>query len=349
MLNDKNEIVMTNNYSEDTEGARVVIDKSYGFLENAISEIQWDKRFRFCDYGTADGGTSINMWQYVCSKVTSAKKKTEIEVVLNDLPIMDSTTLIKNANYLCSLNKNALVFIRPESFYNQILFKDSLCLGFSATAMHWLSKLPYHIKNHTHANACLDEKDYKSFSEQSARDWELLLSKRREELKIGGQMIFVNLSKNSKGMYLGNNLKDKNLHEILHSIWKAFMVNGEITSEEYESATFQNYYRSEEEYIKGVNDVSGLEVCEMKTELIECPYRKRFNDDGNVDKFAIGLMKTVRSWSEHVFLNALSAERVNKQCIVNRFYNRFIEAIKSAPYYYSMDYIENYLRIVKTK
>nr|VFK81043.1 MAG: SAM dependent carboxyl methyltransferase [Candidatus Kentron sp. SD] len=345
-----NRIFMTSGYSEQTKGAETVINRSFDLLEKAIDEMKLEKVFRFCDYGTADGGTSAGMWNFVCSKVLEAGGDREIEVVLNDLPKTIGETLVKNGRSLSELYRNTIVLISPESFYNSVVARSSIDLGFSATAMHWLSKLPYHIKNHTHSNACPNGEDFDAFCRQSAVDWKLLLSRRKEELKPGGKMVFVNLSRNSEGMYLGHNKKDKNLHEVLHDIWRAFKEEGKISREEYESATFQNFYRSEEEYIKGVEEMGGLEVLHIRTELIKCPYRKKFDEDGDTEKFASGLTGTVRSWSEHVFFEAISSRkdaRENKKEIIDAFYRQFEEEVANNSKNYSMDYIENYLLVSK--
>jgi hypothetical protein len=345
-----NKIFMTSGYSEQTKGAETVINRSFDLLERSIDEMKLEDVFRFCDYGTADGGTSVGMWKFVCSKVLGTGKNREIEVVLNDLPKMVGETLVKNGCSLSELYRNAIVLITPKSFYNSVVAKSSMDLGFSATAMHWLSKLPYHIKNHTHSNACPDREDFDAFRRQSAADWKLLLSRRKEELKSGGKMVFINLSRNSEGMYLGHNKEDRNLHEVLHDIWRTFKEKGKINRKEYESATFQNFYRSEEEYIKGVEEVGGLEVLEIRTELIKCPYREQLNEDGDAEKFALGLTGTVRSWSEHVFFEAISSRKdaiEDKQGIIDDFFRQFKEEVENSPRSYSMDYIENYLLVSK--
>ncbi|CAK8722413.1 MAG: hypothetical protein D3915_06840 [Candidatus Electrothrix sp. AU1_5] len=345
-----NKIVMTSGYSDRTKGAETVINRSFDLLEKAVDEMHLEKVFRFCDYGTADGGTSTGMWKFVCSKVLELGGDREIEVILNDLPKMIGATLVKNGQSLSELYPKVRVLISPESFYNATAVRKSIDLGFSATAMHWLSKLPYHIENHTHPNACPNREDFEAFCRQSAIDWKLLLSRRKEELKPGGKMVFVNLSRNSEGMYLGHNKEDKNLHEVLHNIWRSFKEEGKISLKEYESATFQNFYRSEEEYIKGIEEVGGLTLLDIRTELIKCPYREKFDEDGDVEKFALGLTGTVRSWSEHVFFEAVSSRKdvkKDKRDIVEAFYGRFKEEVANNPTSYSMDYIENYLLVSK--
>lgn len=84
--------------------------------------------------------------------------------------------------------------------------------------------------------------------------------------------------------------------------------------------------------------------------MIKCPYREKFDEDGDVEKFALGLTGTVRSWSEHVFFEAVSSRKdvkKDKRDIVEAFYGRFKEEVANNPTSYSMDYIENYLLVSK--
>ena len=65
-------------------------------------------------------------------------------VVHNDLPTNDWTKLFQ----LLSEDKSYQGVANGYSFYDQCLPSNSLSIGFTASSMHWLYKIPFHLKNH---------------------------------------------------------------------------------------------------------------------------------------------------------------------------------------------------------
>ena len=71
------------------------------------------------------------------------------------------------------------------SFYKQCFPTGSVILGFSATAMHWLSKKPCDITDALHHTMITVPEEAEKFKEQAERDWETILLKRAAELAPG--------------------------------------------------------------------------------------------------------------------------------------------------------------------
>ena len=87
------------------------------------------------------------------------------------------------------------------SFYKQCFPPESVHLGFSATAMHWLLKKPCNITGALHHVMITDENEKASFVKQAAEDWQTILLQRAEEIKEGIYCCFD----------CKNNLKRQNL------------------------------------------------------------------------------------------------------------------------------------------
>ncbi|MEO1559575.1 MAG: SAM-dependent methyltransferase [Cyanobacteria bacterium J06632_19] len=347
-------IYMASNYSLNTLGAKLCLEASWDLVDKALQPIKGYSQIKLADCGIADGGTTQELWKRILANVRQQNDKAFIEVIFEDLPKNDFNTLATNAALLMEDDKNMTIAMVPRTFYEAICPPNSLDFCFSSTAMHWLSKLPKQLTHHTHVNACQDVEDRALFQAQSQTDWIAILSARAQELKSGGQMVSVNLSTDEQGRYLGNNQIDRNMHDVLHDIWKQMQVEGLIKSEEYQAGTFQNYYRTEAEFIACLEDSqskvyqAGLRLGDIRTTLIPCPYRSQYENDKNADKFAQGLTQTIRSWSEHTFRNAFvnrSDEEVSD--IVDGFYERFTTRVRENPTQYSMDYVETYLRLYK--
>ncbi|MEM9693806.1 MAG: SAM-dependent methyltransferase [Myxococcota bacterium] len=339
-------IAMTHNYSEETEGARVCLEKSFDLIQRALAATgDSSSRFTFCDYGAADGGTAMSLYRLIAELQGKQGLKTAI---LNDLPGNDFGTLGRNGRQAFA-PYGYLVYLAPFSFYEPVVAPHTVDFGFSATAMHWLSSPPPTLANHTHGNACADARARAAFAEQAQADWRRLLTLRAQELRPGGELVTVNLARNEDDLYLGKNGRDHNMHDVLHDIWLELHRENLFDTEAYRAATFQNYYKGPDEFaapLKEEGADTSLRLVEMRTEITPCFYREAFNQHGDAKRFAEGLMRTVRSWSRHTFSTALAGHD-RAEAIVDELYARYQSRIEREPDRHSMDYVHNFLRVKK--
>ena len=307
-------------YSERTAGARNVINDAGAMVLNAIRDLPQASTLRFADYGAADGGTSQQMWDMVIRNRRDAGDDRQIEMIYTDLASNDFSTLFRimqgmqgDATYAYQNHfKNVFVHACGTGFHEQLLTNASLHLGFSATAMHYVSVKPMEIPNHVHA-ACADLNSKTAVANQAAVDWQNILLARAAELVPGGRFICLNFGIDAKGRYLGNT-GGKHMFDHFHKFWKALYEKGSITKSEYEGATFVQYYRTMEEFCAPFSDPNsdvsraGLVLKSSSTRLTKCPYEAAFQDAGGKmsnREYAESLIPTMRSWSETVFKTAL--------------------------------------------
>jgi hypothetical protein len=351
-------------YSERTAGARNVINDAGAMVLNALRDLPPASTLRFADYGAADGGTSQQMWDMVIRNCRDAGDERQIEMMYTDLASNDFSTLFRimqgmqgDATYAYQNHfKNVFVHACGTGFHEQLLTNASLHLGFSATAMHYVSVKPMEIPNHVHA-ACADIDSKTAFAKQAAVDWQNILLARAAELVPGGRFICLNFGIDSEGRYLGNT-GGKHMFDHFHKFWKALYEKESITKSEYEGATFVQYYRTMEEFCAPFadpnSDVSraGLVLKSSSTKLTKCPYEAAFHDAGEEmsnREYAENLIPTMRSWSETVFKTALKGREsyeINK--IVNDFYQAYSNEIAASPEGHAMDYVHIILDIEKT-
>ena len=87
------------------------------------------------------------------------------------------------------------------------------------------------------------------------------------------------------------------------------------------------------------------------TGVTACPYRAAFdaNPGMGTRAFAQSYIPTLRSWSETVFLNALSLDRpeAERRALVDEFYQRYEDMVAADPAGHAMDYVHSYLAIEK--
>ncbi|MDX1400911.1 MAG: hypothetical protein R3245_03230, partial [Kiloniellales bacterium] len=185
-------------YSLATKGAKDVIDGATPLVLKALQEM--DLRadptpFSMSDMGCADAGTSISMVEAVLAEVRAASPGRHLSIIYCDQPRNDYNALFRNIHGLGVIDtklgemERLSILASATSFYNQILPGGSLDLGFSATAMHWLSRKPGDISDHIHSTGARGA-ELAAFRDQAKKDWEGILLCRAKELKPGGRLVF---------------------------------------------------------------------------------------------------------------------------------------------------------------
>ena len=350
-------------YSAKTAGAKTAIDKTLKVIENALKTIPSTEILKFADFGSADGGTSQEMWFNVIKLIREKGDDRQIEILYTDLASNDFSTLFKtmqgmhgNSQFAFQhIFSNVYVHGCGTGFHQQLMANNSLTLGFSATAMHYVSERPCLIENHVHMTGA-NEREKQLFKDQANKDWETILLNRSKEMINGGRFICINFGIDEKGRCLGNTGGHVMFNNFAKN-WKQLENQGLITNQEFINATFTQHYRTLEEFKKpfenkdSVISKSGLVLKSCETMITDCPYKIHYlknKDTMSSEEYARTLIPTMRSWSETVFKNALidrSENEINE--IVDKFYDLYIEEVSNDPEGHAMDYVHVIMDIEK--
>ena len=347
-------IAMTKGYSEQTAGAKLCIDLASDWGAECISALDVNENVFLMDYGAADGGTASEFWEKIINQIQAKNKSSEITLIGNDLYSNDNQALIKNLSIQSKNNELVKTLLCAGSFYDHLVPTGFIDFGFSATAMHWLNKKVESLNDHTHVLASNNQNARNDFLKQALFDWNQILEIRSKELKIGGKLLTVNLSRDDQNRYLGNNGgKTVNVHDEIHSIWKELLEENHISEAEYQKGTIQNFYKSPKEFISPLIDKdsgafkNGLRLIKERTVYVDCPYKKKWRENKNTEEFSIGLMETIRSWSRHSFVSALDKNNHQNLNPVEMLFNRLTKRISADPENWSLDYVEHHLMMEK--
>lgn len=351
-------------YSLATIGARDVIDRATPQVLEALSAIDAgaDSHWCFSDMGCADGGTSLGLWRSVIETVRSgegAAGHKDIQIVYADQPGNDFNALVSILHGLTRFEsylpgaENVHVLESGSSFYLPILPEASLHLGFSATAMHWLSRKPCDIPGHIHMVGA-DGDALNRFSAQAAADWEQILLHRARELKPGGALVLVNFCRDEQGRYLGNT-EGVNMFDHFNAVWQDYLAEGLIRDSEYLAMTLPQYYNTVEEFSRPLLErnsavyQSGLRLKSIHTGVVRCPFAEDFRKHRDAHRFAKAYVPTIRSWNESIFAGALSPERSEQErtALIESYYQRYQSDVEQSPEQHRMDYVHAYMTITR--
>ena len=336
-------IAMTTGYSAQTEGALLCIEAASDWALTCVDQLAIADSHVLIDYGAADGGTAVGLWHQVLDRLHANQPQAHLTLIGNDLPSNDNVALAENLARQIPRTPKPTVLVSARSFYEPSVGPNTVSFGFSATAMHWLSESPGPLNTHTHVLASGDADALQRFTAQALKDWTYVLELRSKELKVGGRLLTVNLSRDEEGRYLGNNGGEtRNVHDQLHQIWKSLGDEGVISEEQYRKGTVLNFYKSPEEFMAPLKDQSsapyrnGLRLVDERTVYVKCPYRRRWEENGDTAAFAAGLMATIRSWSRHSFASTAG------DAVADEVYSRLEKRIAAAPTEWSLDYVEHH-------
>jgi len=349
-------------YSLATIGAKHVIDAATPMVVDAIESLSRESiadGFTLSDMGTADAGTSLSMVAKVIDVVSTRAPEAPITIVYADQPRNDFNALMTNVYGLGTfesyLEKRADIFplVSGTTFYKQIVPAGTLDIGFSATAMHWMSTKVCNISDHVQAVGA-EGAELEAFRAQAHRDWRQILLRRAAELKPGGKLILINFARDNEGRYLGNT-GGVNMFDTFNLIWQSFLEQNRITREEYENMTLPQYYNTLEEFSAPLQDSSeavyqaGLRLDHIDTRIVRCPFAESFAEHGDAARFAEAYIPTIRSWNESIFFNALSAERPleERRRIIEDYYGNYHDRVRDNPEGHGMDYVHAYTVISK--
>ena len=325
-------------YSARTAGAKHAIDKVRPFLEQALDALPDRPVLRFADFGAADGGTSQEMWAGLITALRESGDHRAVEMLYTDLASNDFSTLFRTMQGMQgdpqhayqTTHENVFVHGCGTGFHKQLMADATLCLGFSATAMHYVSEKPCQIKDHVHMVGA-DKAELARFSAQAAADWERILLARAAELAPRGRFICLNFGIDEEGRYLGHTGGQSMFDNFTHH-WRALCDEGRISEDEFRRATFAQHYRTVEEFTA-------------------CPYNAAYQSaGGQMSKadYAASLIPTMRSWSETVFKTALEGRpEAECQALVDAFYGAYEAQVAADPDGHAMDYIHILMAIEK--
>lgn len=372
----------TGKYSLATQGCFDVIERAYTTVNAALNSMLSLKESKndltpllYCDYGAADGGTSIPLWRRVLNSTHERFPSRQMHLVYEDQPNNDWKSLFyytqdrlqvpgrldKDAFISPELKDNVFITASGTSFHDQCLPSNSVDFGFSATAMHWLSNKPATLPSDAIHHTQIDESNsaHQAYAQQAARDWENILLKRAAEMKVGASMVIVNFCRTKEGYCLGNTPSVPNkMFDVMREIWRTMASEGLITENEFSNTSFMNYYRSEEEMLSPFTDAAsavyqaGLRCASHEIIFTPCPYHQNWMQSDKTDpkSYARFFLPTMRTWSNSTFETALDSEKRSdeeRKSIVDLFFSRFEDAITADPDHYAMDYVHMVMAINK--
>lgn len=236
------------------------------------------------DYGAATGYNSLlPIGAAIGALRTRTRPDHAILVAHTDLPGNDFTALFTTVtedpdSYLA---KDSATYASAvgRSFYQQILPSESIALGWSSWATHWLSRVPAPIGDHIHIAHSADGNARRAYAHQAALDWNDFVAFRGRELAPGGRLVVLTLAVDAQGQPGFSGLMDALLVS-LHRL----VEDGMLGAEEVGRMAIPTVGRTEKDFLAPFapsGRFEGLSVEQVELFDAEDLFWSRYLSDGD--------------------------------------------------------------------
>lgn len=200
------------------------------------------------DYGAAIGYNSLLP---IGAAIAAIRKRTRsdhaILVAHTDVPGNDFTALFSTLadDQDSYLKKDSATYasVVGRSFYTQILPSDSIALGWSSWAIHWLRRVPMPIPDHVEISHSRDEEARRAYARQAAADWRDFVAFRGRELAPGSRLVVLTV-----GLEPDGSSGFTTAFDAIMSALAQFVDDGIITADEVRRMSIPSTGRDEKDF-----------------------------------------------------------------------------------------------------
>jgi hypothetical protein len=209
-------------------------------------------------------------------------------------------------------------FAAGRSFYERVFPPDSVTLGWSAIAVHWLSKVPRPVEGHVYCSFATGE-TRRALADQSAADWRSFLIDRAAELRRGGQLVVVGGAATDDGASGAEGLMDA-----LNDAVRKAVSDGRLTEQEYAAMTIPTWNRTLGDFAQPFTaepDVAGaLSLEEHALDVLSDPFLATYSTDGDATAFADAITAFLRGFTEPSLFGTLARQPGDRRAIADAVY-----------------------------
>lgn len=288
------------------------------------------------DYGAATGYNSLVP---VGAAVRILRERTRADhailVTHTDLPGNDFTglftTLTEDPDSYLRIDAATFPSAVGRSFYQQILPSESIALGWSSWATHWLSRVPVPIGDHIHIAFSADDAARRAYARQAAVDWHDFLAFRGRELAAGGRLVVLTLGVDGSG----RPGFDGALQALLAAL-RCLVGDRTLTEQELHRMVVPTVARSEKDFVAPFapsGRLEGLSVEHLEMFDAQDRFWARYRADGDAAGFGARWAAFVRAAVFPTLLTALDDEtdRSRSAAIADRLESELAAQLAASP------------------
>jgi hypothetical protein len=297
-------------YTAHSEAQQAYGELGFEWLEEAAAEVDpppAGSPYVIADFGAAGGGSSLEPMRRA---LAARRGDGEALVVHTDIPTDDFSALFE----LVDTSPRSYLVDRPgvfalaagRSFYERLLPKGMLALGWSSIAVHWLSAVPAPIEDHVYCSFATG-RAREALRERSAADWRAFLGHRVEELRPSGRLIVVDGAAEDDG-----SSGAEGLMEAANAALRDLVAARTLGEDEYRAMTIPTWNRTLAEFTAPFEsrELDGiLELRRSTMRSLPDPYLEAYRSDGDLDAYVESVADFFRAAFEESLMASLDPGR----------------------------------------
>lgn len=312
-------------YNENSRPQGSAGDLGIPLLERAAAAVPLPAAgpFGIADFGSSEGRNSMGPMAAAIATIRGRAADVPIAVTHTDVATNDFSSLFAlldggPPSYLAGAD-GVYGYAVGRSFYGRLFPSESLHLGWSAIAVHWMSAIPCPIPGHifsTFARGAVRD----AFAARAAADWRAFLDARACELVPGGRLVVVASGAADDGM-----AGAEGLMTIADAALAAMVDAGELSAEARAAMAIPTYYRTRAEWEAPFAESAALAIEEMTPVVLPDPFFPIYERTRDAQAFAASYAAFFRAFSEPCLFGATGG------AAADAFYARVRTAIAADP------------------
>lgn len=288
-------------------------------------------RVTIADYGVSQG---LNSMAPMAAAIDALRNPGQfdgpVQIFHVDLPTNDFDALFAVLDDPAKSYLTGRTGIFPAaigiSHFTPVLPPDTVDLGWSSNALHWMRRGAIDVPDHGWAVFSQEPGVLQAADDQLAADWRDFLTARSAELRGGGRLIC---------QFMGRGEDCHGFEWMADKWWQAITElhgEGSISADELKRMTCASAGRSaaqiEQPFTAGVFD--GLELESVAVVQSPDPFWEAYCDDGDIAKFAQSWSSTMRAANGPSFAAGLTPER-DHAAIMDAIMHRHARLVAADP------------------
>ena len=306
-----------------------------------ILRLPADGKVTVADYGCGEGQNSMATIR-TALELLSTRDVTGPVVLHNDLPTNDWDGLAANlsspTSYLRDFPEARVHFV-PHGFFERVTLPQTVTLGTSSSAVHWLSRQPPGLDMpRSLYRSDAPPVELAKILAQAASDWQAFLAARAEELQPGGVLLVQMLGVD--GNADPSRVSAAGLLRLMNECALQLVDSGDIPKDVYAAYCFPVVPRTLEEATAPLKDVLAdrLELIHCGLNFVPSPYQAALEKTGDAAGFAKSYTAFTRAFSESSLRQGVfNLGRGDPGKLSDRFYGMMEGALTATPQAYPFD------------
>jgi cyclopropane-fatty-acyl-phospholipid synthase len=303
------------------------------FLKEAALSISLgsDEPLVIADYGSSQGRNSmLPMGLAIDALRARAGSERIVEVIHTDQPSNDFASLFTalrdgSNSYLAG---RAAIFVSAvgRSYFDPILPPGRVHLGWTSWALHWMSRNPVDVPDHSHASMSASAAAHEAVKCQLADDWRRFLLARSTEMRVGAKLV---------SLFIGRTPNTLGFDWVFGEFWRVVKEMGReglISPQEELHITAPVGWRSiadiEAPFCGG--PFAGLSLEHATVIEGPDPFWDRYCETGNAQQLGRGWAGMMRATGAPVIAAALDPGR-DSDALLDELFTRYADRIAASP------------------